>query len=192
VPGSGNVSEYSVTGGMLGSRGKLKAPELTTSVPSYVSPPIGANAASLVLTRAIDMRVGKGTVSAKIIAASAVAALKRHKAKQLEQRMRSGSKWADTNHVFATSRGTPLAARNVIRDFQAAIARVGLPRQRFHDLRHAYATLRLEAGEKLAVVSRSLGHANLSTTADIHGHITPAIQERAAARMDAILDRSAS
>jgi site-specific recombinase XerD len=45
----------------------------------------------------------------------------------------------------------------------------------------------LEAGEDLAVVSRSMGHANLSTTVDIYGHITPAMQERAAARMDTIL-----
>jgi integrase len=38
-----------------------------------------------------------------------------------------------------------------------------------------------------AIVSRSLGHADLSTTADIYAHLTPAIQERTAARMDAIL-----
>ena len=37
------------------------------------------------------------------------------------------------------------------------------------------------------MVSRSLGHANLSTTADVYGHVTPAMQERSAARMDAIL-----
>ena len=47
----------------------------------------------------------------------------------------------------------------------------------------------LEAGENLAVVSRSLGHANLSTTADVYSHITPSMQERSAARMDAILRR---
>jgi site-specific recombinase XerD len=50
---------------------------------------------------------------------------------------------------------------------QAALARAGLPQQRFHDLRHAYATLMPDDGEELAVISRSLGHANISTTADV-------------------------
>ena len=45
----------------------------------------------------------------------------------------------------------------------------------------------LEDGEELGVISRSLGHANLSTTADVYAHLTPAMLERSAARMDAIL-----
>ena len=67
--------------------------------------------------------------------------------------------------------------------------RAGLARQRFHDLRHAYATLMLEDGEELAVISRSLGHSNISTTADVYAHLTPAMLERSAARMDTILGR---
>jgi site-specific recombinase XerD len=45
----------------------------------------------------------------------------------------------------------------------------------------------LEAGEDLAIVSRSLGYPNISTTADTYAHVTPAMQERSAARMDRIL-----
>lgn len=89
--------------------------------------------------------------------------------------------------MFASSIGTPMSSRNVTQALQAALARAGLPRQRFHDLRHAYATLMLEAGEELAIVSRSLGHADLSTTADVYAHLTPAMLERSAARMDGIL-----
>ncbi len=105
-----------------------------------------------------------------------------------EQRRRQGSIDPDA-FVFATSTGRPLDSRNVTKDLQSALARAGLPRQRFHDLRHAYATLMIEAGEELSVVSRALGHADLSTTADVYAHITPAILERAAARMDDILKR---
>jgi integrase len=47
----------------------------------------------------------------------------------------------------------------------------------------------LEAGAELAIVSRSLGHADLSTTADVYAHLTPAMLERAAGRMDAVLQR---
>jgi integrase len=103
-----------------------------------------------------------------------------------EQRRRQGTIDPDA-FVFATSTGRPLDSQNVTHDFQAAIARAGLPRQRFHDLRHACATLLLEDGEELAVVSRILGHADLSTTADVYAHLTPAMLERSASRMDAIL-----
>ena len=81
----------------------------------------------------------------------------------------------------------PLDSRNVTKDLQAALARAGLPRQRFHDLRHAYATLMLEDGEELAIVNGTLGHADLSTTAHVYAHLTPVMLERSAARMDAIL-----
>jgi integrase len=59
-------------------------------------------------------------------------------------------------------------------------------------MRHAYATLMLEDGEELAVVSRSLGHADISTTANVYAHLTPKIQQRSAERMDAILRGSAT
>jgi site-specific recombinase XerD len=45
----------------------------------------------------------------------------------------------------------------------------------------------LEDGEDLAVISRPLGHSNISTTADVYAHLTPAMLERSAARMDSIL-----
>jgi integrase len=95
-------------------------------------------------------------------------------------------------YVFTSRTSTPLDSRHVTQAFQGALRRAGLPHQRFHDLRHAYATLMIENGEDLAVVSRSLGHADLSTTADVYAHLTPAILQRSADRMDAILGRRAS
>jgi len=89
--------------------------------------------------------------------------------------------------VFATSIGTPLDSRNVTKAFQRILVTVGLPHQRFHDLRHACATLLLEDGEELGLVSRILGHSQIATTADVYAHLTPAMLERSAARMDAIL-----
>jgi site-specific recombinase XerD len=80
-------------------------------------------------------------------------------------------------------------ARNVLRGFHAHLHRAELPRQRWHDLRHAYATLLLEDGEDLAVISRTLGHSQIATTADIYAHLTPIMLERTAARMDGVLTR---
>ena len=89
--------------------------------------------------------------------------------------------------VFTAGNGAPLQSVNVTRDLQIHLRGLGLPHQRFHDLRHAFATLALEAGEDLGVVSRILGHSTLSTTMDVYAHLTPTMLDRAAERMDAIL-----
>jgi site-specific recombinase XerD len=54
-------------------------------------------------------------------------------------------------------------------------------------VRHACATLLTEAGVDLVTVSKLLGHASLSTTADLYAHMTPRIAQQAADRMEAIL-----
>ena len=92
-----------------------------------------------------------------------------------------------TGLVFTTDKGTPLDTRNVTRYFQRHLRRLGLPHQRFHDLRHAFATLMIESGEDLGTVSRILGHADFATTSDVYAHLTPSMLDRAAERMDAIL-----
>ena len=58
-------------------------------------------------------------------------------------------------------------------------------------MRHAYATLMIEDGDELAVISKTLGHSNISTTADVYAHLTPAMLERSANRMDGILRKKA-
>lgn len=117
----------------------------------------------------------------------ATASLRRHRISQAEVRLVAGRRWTDLDFVFTTANGTPLGSHNVTRYFQAALKRAGLPHQRFHDLRHASATLGLESGESLYEVSQRLGHANIATTGDIYSHVTPAMQDRSAARMDRIL-----
>lgn len=90
--------------------------------------------------------------------------------------------------IFTTAKGPPLDTRNVTRYLQRHLAALDLPRQRFHDLRHAFATLMIESGEDLGAVSRILGHADFATTADVYAHLTPAMLDRAAERMEAILN----
>ena len=110
---------------------------------------------------------------------------------QLAERIAAGPKWCDRDFVFTTPVGAPLHATNVLRSFKAALARAGLPLQRFHDLRHACATLLLEQGEELGVISKVLGHSTLSTTLDIYGHLTDHMTRRVADRMDDLLRKPA-
>ena len=74
--------------------------------------------------------------------------------RQLAERLAAG---ADGRMATTCSRRPSVAPRQPERHprFQEALARAGLPRQRFHDLRHAYATLMIEDGEELASFSRS-------------------------------------
>src|SRR5450759_5750883 len=66
-----------------------------------------------------------------------------HRARQEEERRIAGSRWQETGFVFTTTIGTPVDARSVIRRFHSILKTTGLPRIRFHDLRHSAATLLL-------------------------------------------------
>jgi integrase len=79
----------------------------------------------------------------------------------------------------------------VQRDFHPLLARLGLPRIRFHDLRHTAATLLLQQGVHPKVVSEMLGHADVGITLDLYAHVTPAMHEAAARGLEDLLTRRA-
>jgi integrase len=120
----------------------------------------------------------------------AAAALREQRRRQLENRLRAGRKWRDQDFVFTTAVGMPMDARAVDRRYHAARERLGLPNVPWHFLRHFYATSLLEAGEDLSLVSRSLGHASVATTASFYGHLRPAMLQRSAERMDEPMRRA--
>jgi len=107
---------------------------------------------------------------------------------QTEHRRRLGQEYEDNGLVFAQENGKPLCVRNLIRrDFEPLMKRAGVPRIRFHDLRHLHATFLLRAGIHPKVVSERLGHSRVGVTLDIYSHVVPGLQEQAAHRVDALL-----
>ena len=58
---------------------------------------------------------------------------------------------------------------------------------RFHDLRHTAASLMLNHGIPVIVVSRMLGHSKPSITLDIYGHLYHEMQDEAARLMDELV-----
>ncbi len=119
------------------------------------------------------------------MAPETVRVLTEHMERQLADRQAVGSDYAPYNLVFCTHLGTPLRARNVVRSFKRALERAGLPESvRFHDLRHASATILRRARVDLKTVSERLGHSSIGVTADLYQHAVPELDEDAAARLE--------
>lgn len=116
-----------------------------------------------------------------------VQALRDHRVRQLEERLVAGAAWQDLGLVFTTTIGTPIDARNLTRAFVALLNRAGLPRVRFHDLRHSAATLLLAQGVIARVIMELLGHSTIGMTLGTYSHVLPAMQREAADQMDAVL-----
>ncbi|HZO32355.1 MAG TPA: site-specific integrase [Chloroflexota bacterium] len=123
-----------------------------------------------------------------MLPADAIAALRAHRIRQNEERLRLGEAWADGDLVFPSTIGTPIDQRNVIRLFKAALRRAGLSEStRFHDLRHASASIALAAGVDLKVISQRLGHSTITITADLYTHVVRKLDSDAADRMQQAL-----
>jgi integrase len=119
---------------------------------------------------------------------AAAAALARQRASQADQRRAAVARWIEQDLVFTTRTGGPLDAGGVRRVFARDLERAGLPRIRFHDLRHTAATLLLQENTNPKVVSEMLGHSGIAITLDIYSHVVPSLQEEAAAALDRLLD----
>jgi integrase len=115
--------------------------------------------------------------------------LRSHRAAQVRAQLVGGSAWDEpiAGLVFTTALGQPLHGVVVTQQFQAACARAGLPRLRFHDLRHGTATLLLTAGVDLKTISALLGHSTISLTANTYAGIVPALKADAMERLGALL-----
>jgi integrase len=72
------------------------------------------------------------------------------------------------------------------RHFHKAVERAGLPPMRFHDLRHTAAALAIAAGAHPLEIKTRLGHASITTTLNIYGHLFKALDERLAGSLDAV------
>ncbi len=115
----------------------------------------------------------------------ATLALREHRKRQLEERMRLATLWQDHGLVFPSGAGTPLSGGNVNRAFKALLKRAGLPPTiRFHDLRHTCATLLLRQGVNPKFVQELLGHGDVSLTLNVYSHVLPDMGDTAAGAMD--------
>ena len=78
----------------------------------------------------------------------------------------------------------------VLHMLHRVLKRAGLPRIRFHDLRHTFATMALQNGVDVKTVSSMLGHYSAGFTLDTYAHVTADAQLKAAQTMGNILSRA--
>jgi len=91
--------------------------------------------------------------------------------------------------VFTDINGEPLRKDNFVRSvFHPQLAKAGIERIRFHDLRHTSATLSLANGDNVKVVAEKLGHSSPKMTLDVYTHAVPTLQRESAERMDTLLN----
>ena len=117
-----------------------------------------------------------------------IQALHVHRGRQALERAYMGAAWQNKdNLVFVQEDGRPLSRSAVTHRFWRILEAAGIPKRRFHDLRHTCATLLLAQGVPLKVIQELLGHSLMSTTADIYATVLPVLMTDAADKMDAIL-----
>jgi integrase len=110
----------------------------------------------------------------------AIEALTRHQHRQQITYRKGGCSKRVPEWIFCDEQGIPLRATSMIRQsFQPLLAKAGLPRIRFHDLRHSTATLLFTLGVHPKIVQEILGHSQIFVTMDIYSHIVPTLQEEA-------------
>jgi integrase len=131
--------------------------------------------------------VEKGTKTDRVrtiaLGALAFEALRRQRALQAQERLATGSLYADSGHVFQLEAGGPIAPDRATKAF-IRLRKGANVRATLHDLRHTAATWMLAAGVDIASVARILGHTTPSTTLGIYAHALPVCESRAIAAID--------
>ena len=90
-------------------------------------------------------------------------------------------------YVFPSPNGGPISPDSVNNMLKRVLARAGIPKVRFHDLRHTFATIALQNGVDIKTVSGMLGHFSAGFTLDTYAHVTTAAQKEAAVAMGQVL-----
>ena len=89
-----------------------------------------------------------------------------------EQRKRAGDLWYEPfpNLVFENAFGKNFAHSTVRKHFKKSVAEIGLPEERFHNLRHNYTAKALESGDDVSTVQENLGHSTSNFTLKVYAH----------------------
>ncbi len=109
-----------------------------------------------------------------------VASVKVHRTLRKRERLAAGEAWEDSGRFFTDEHGRALHPEYVSRRFRELAKEAELPVIKFHAARHTAATLALEAGIDIKIVSETLGHSTTRITQDLYQHVRVQLQIDAA------------
>lgn len=111
--------------------------------------------------------------------------LKKQKALQARWQLVAGRAWVNQwNLVFTNQLGGHLVHVNVYKNLKRIFNKMGLPKVRFHDLRHSYAVISLQSGDDIKTVQENMGHHTAAFTLDVYGHVSEKMKQESADRME--------
>lgn len=104
---------------------------------------------------------------------------------------RCAAEWHQHDLLVTRDDGSPVNPDSLSSAWRRLLRKHGMPPVRFHDLRHAHATLMLLQGVHPKVVSERLGHASVGITLDTYSHVLPSMQSQAVEAFDRLFPQAA-
>ncbi len=104
--------------------------------------------------------------------------LRKYQAWQTKERFRLGGYYEDQGFLFAQDNGKPMHPDTVTTWLDRFSKRHGLPHINPHAFRHTMASMLYFNGVDSVSISKRLGHAQVSTTADIYAHVMEEADQR--------------
>jgi integrase len=87
--------------------------------------------------------------------------------------------------IFPNEAGQAINHNNMVnRHFEPALKKAGLPKIRFHDLRHTFASLLIEQGENIKYIQSQLGHSSPTVTWNVYAHLMKPVNQEAPSRLE--------
>ncbi|MBP2033216.1 site-specific recombinase XerD [Clostridium algifaecis] len=96
----------------------------------------------------------------------------------------AGEAYTDNDLIFPNQVGEPLDIRNLTKSYERVLKKANIPYKNFHSMRHTFATRLFEEDVPLKTVQELLGHADISTTANIYTHVMPKQKVKAVDKID--------
>ncbi|MDP1457907.1 tyrosine-type recombinase/integrase [Bacillus wiedmannii] len=141
------------------------------------------------LTQAAEIKPGAknaSSVRSIHIPAKLIEVLNEHRNKIKDERIFHGRGYNDNDLVICTRDGSPMIPRNLRKEFYHLTEKLGLPKIRFHDLRHTHATLLIQQNVNVKLIAERLGHSDIETTLNTYSHVLPDMQKSVSDKLDKI------
>ena len=108
------------------------------------------------------------------------ALLKTHRTWQAERRLAFGAAWEQPEQVFTNATGGFYNGVTLNQQFKKILRKNDMPDLHIHDLRHATASLLINAGLPVRVIADHLGHRSTQTTENVYAHVFSESRAKAA------------